>query len=410
MNTISLLATNAAPVFAQLGGITPPAPSPLPVPVPAPVPVPEPTPIPVPAPTPVPIPTVLPSDTVPPVISGVANLSLGITDGTIIWTTDELAVSHLEYGTTQSYGTQATLSLTAGLAHTATLTGLTGGTTYYYCIHATDLANNTTNSCPHSFTTQPTAVIAPVATSTTDTTAPRISFITIAPITTTGATIAWTTNELATSQIQYGTTTNYGLTASLDSTPAPTHSVTLSALVPDTTYHYRLISTDASNNIGSSSDETFTTGALPQVQVQAQTQTNTMTGTQSSTVVISGIHTASLSTSTVTIVWNTGLPSDSQVEYGDSNNLGSLTTLDSTLTTSHSVTVTGLTPNTNYIFRVKSKLIGASVATVSDNHEFATLRYSVPVVAPPDILSVATSSVTNSSALITWDTNKSGTS
>lgn len=341
-----------------------------------------------------------PADTTAPVVSGVGSVTLGITDATLAWTTNELSVSTLEYGTTQSYGSHVTLSVTAGLAHTATLTGLTGGTTYYYCIHATDLSSNTTNSCPHSFTTEPVTIVAPVTP--TDTTAPQISLITVAPITTISATVAWTTNELATSQIQYGTTVSYGQTVSLGGTPSLTHSTALTSLSPDTTYHYRLTSTDASGNIGLSSDETFTTDALPQVQAQVQSQT--------STVVISGIETASVSTSTVTIAWTTNLPSDSQVEYGDSDNLGSLTTLSSTLTTSHSVTIIGLTPNTNYIFRVKSKPFGANVATVSGNDEFNTLTHSIPVVAGPNILSVSSGGLTSTGSTITWTTDKAATS
>jgi len=341
-----------------------------------------------------------PADTTAPVVSGVGSVTLGITDATLAWTTNELAVSTLEYGTTQSYGSHVTLSLTAGLAHTATLTGLTGGTTYYYCIHATDLSSNTTNSCPHSFTTEPTPVVVPVTPS--DTTAPQISLITVAPITTTGATVAWTTNELATSQIQYGTTISYGQTTNLGGSASLTHSTTLASLSPDTTYHYHLTSTDASGNSALSSDETFTTSALPQIQAQVQSQ--------ASTVVISGIELASIGTSTVTIAWTTDLPSDSQVEYGDSDNLGSLTTLSSTPTTSHSVTITGLTPNTNYIFRVKSKPLGATVATVSGNDEFNTLTHSIPVVAGPNILSVSSGGITTTGATITWSTDKAATS
>lgn len=179
-----------------------------------------------------------------------------------------------------------------------------------------------------------------------------------------------------------------------------THSTTLTSLSPDTTYHYRLTSTDTSGNIGLSSDETFTTDALPQVQAQSQ----------ASTVVITGIELASISTSTVTIAWTTDLLSDSQVEYGDSDNLGSLTTLSSTLTTSHSVTISGLTQNTNYIFRVKSKPLGAMVATVSINDEFNTLTHSIPVVAGPNILSVSSGSVTSSGATISWTTDKAAMS
>src|SRR5438132_608499 len=102
-------------------------------------------------------------------------------------------------------------------------------------------------------------------------------------------------------------------------------------------------------------------------------------------VIIFVIETTLITTSGTTITWQTDVPSDSQVEYGNSENLGTLTTLDITMTTNHSVTLTGLSANTNYIFNVKSKPAGASVQTVSANQEFNTLSQGVPVVAPANI-------------------------
>lgn len=130
----------------------------------------------------------------------------------------------------------------------------------------------------------------------------------------------------------------------------------------------------------------------------------------SASVVISAVDTVSLSTGSATIIWHTDLPSDSQIEYGDSENFGSISTLSTAFTTSHSVTLSGLTQNTNYIFRVKSKPLGASVATVSQNYEFDTLNHSVPVVAPVNIISVSSGSVTNTGATISWTTDKGATS
>lgn len=330
-------------------------------------------------------------DTTAPTVSEVGSISLGTTNATLGWTTNELAVSTLEYGTTQSYGTPASLSLSALLAHTATLTGLTAGIMYFYCIHSTDVAGNTANSCPHSFTTTSTSAPA-------DTTAPVISLVTAIPAGTSSATIAWTTNELANAQVEYGITANYGTTSDLDSILNLTHSVDLPGLSPSTTYHYRVKSIDGAGNATFGSDGTFTTGALPQVQVQA------------SSVVLSNIDTISIGTSQVTIVWNTDVPADSQIEYGDSENFGLLTTLNTTLTTSHSATIAGLTPNTNYIFRVKSKPMGASVATASNNNEFTTLSQEIPVVAPANILSVSTSTISGTGATILWTTDKGATS
>ena len=105
-----------------------------------------------------------PADTTAPVISGVAVTSIGIHEVTIVWSTDEAAVSTLEYGTTNAYGQSAALPATALLAHTATLTGLTAGTTYYYCVHATDAAGNKSSSCSHTFTTEAQTATEPIAT------------------------------------------------------------------------------------------------------------------------------------------------------------------------------------------------------------------------------------------------------
>ena len=59
-----------------------------------------------------------------------------------------------------------------------------------------------------------------------DTTAPTISARTATNITSSSATITWTTNEAATSQVNYGLTTSYGFTTTLDSTLVTAHSVT----------------------------------------------------------------------------------------------------------------------------------------------------------------------------------------
>ena len=341
----------------------------------------------------------IPADTTPPLVSEAGAISIGTTSVTLGWTTNELAISTLEYGTTTNYGTQATLSISALLSHTATLTGLTSGTTYYYCIHSVDIANNTANSCGHSFTTESASAPA-------DATAPIISLVASTP-TNSAATIAWTTNELANTQVQYGTTTNYGSTTDLDPILGLTHSVNITGLSSNTTYHYRVKSSDDSGNMALSSDQTFTTETEPQVQVQTQTQTQTQT--PSSSLVISAIETTFITTLGATITWQTDLPSDSQISYGNSENLGSLTILDTTLTTNHSVTLIGLSQNTNYIFKVKSKPVGALLTTTSSNQEFDTLSQNIPIVPPANILSVSSSGITTTGATVTWTTDKNTT-
>jgi hypothetical protein len=96
-----------------------------------------------------------------------------------------------------------------------------------------------------------------------DTTAPTPSSISSGTPDHESATITWTTVEGATSQVEYGLDTNYGTYSALDAGPNTSHSVALSGLDAETTYHYRVASVDPAGNAATSSDQTFTTAATP---------------------------------------------------------------------------------------------------------------------------------------------------
>ena len=104
-------------------------------------------------------------------------------------------------------------------------------------------------------------VIVPPGGTPADTTAPTISGLAASGVTTTGATITWTTDEAATSQVEYGLTTSYGQTTALDNALVTSHSTTLTSLTAGMLYHYRVRSKDAAGNERVSADATFTTGA-----------------------------------------------------------------------------------------------------------------------------------------------------
>jgi PKD repeat protein len=91
-----------------------------------------------------------------------------------------------------------------------------------------------------------------------DTTPPVIKNVSASSETETGAVITWSTNEPGSSQVEYGKTTGYGLTATSDEL-ATAHSITLSGLEPNTVYHYRVKSKDKAGNEASSTDGTFIT-------------------------------------------------------------------------------------------------------------------------------------------------------
>ncbi len=98
-----------------------------------------------------------------------------------------------------------------------------------------------------------------------DSTDPVISSVASGTPTDSVTTITWTTDEAASTQVSYGATISYGTTTTETdtSTRVTSHSVLLSGLTACTTYHYKVISSDASSNSAESSDATFITTGCP---------------------------------------------------------------------------------------------------------------------------------------------------
>ena len=95
--------------------------------------------------------------------------------------------------------------------------------------------------------------------STSGTAAPVISAVTASSITGTSAVITWTTDQAASSLVNYGTTTSYGSASLLNSALVMSHSVTLSGLTPGVTYDYDVVSANASSLSSTSTNFTFST-------------------------------------------------------------------------------------------------------------------------------------------------------
>ncbi len=85
----------------------------------------------------------------------------------------------------------------------------------------------------------------------------------------TSATISWRTDEKAKSQVRYGLSTGDEFPSAFTDKFSTGHSVFLSGLSPSTTYHYQLISRDASGNTMTMTSDDFVfktepeTGASP---------------------------------------------------------------------------------------------------------------------------------------------------
>ena len=88
-----------------------------------------------------------------------------------------------------------------------------------------------------------------------------ISNVLVSRRTASSATVTWTTNVLATSEVAYGPDSTYGLFAS-DVSFGINHSIALTGLTPSTTYHYQVTSRDAVGNSATAGDFIFTTPAV----------------------------------------------------------------------------------------------------------------------------------------------------
>lgn len=95
---------------------------------------------------------------------------------------------------------------------------------------------------------------------------PQISTISASQTATTAA-ITWQTNASSTSRVAYGTTTEYTHFSAFDASLVREHSVVLTSLLPNTLYHFQVISglSTTSSEIGSttatSTGRTFMTGS-----------------------------------------------------------------------------------------------------------------------------------------------------
>lgn len=173
----------------------------------------------------------------------------------------------------------------------------------------------------------------------------------ITDITTTTAAISWTTTRPASSSIDYGTTESYGSSLS-DSDLQVVHIYDLVGLTANTTYYFNGLSTDSSSNeyddIGQFTTEDDGSGGA------------------GSAPVISNVSVSSITSSSVVITWTTDIAATSLVRYGTTTSYGTNSS-DTSYSTSHSRTLTGLSASTIYHYQVESTTSTSQTTTGSDN-------------------------------------------
>lgn len=167
-----------------------------------------------------------------------------------------------------SYGSFSTIS-PSGTYPNYTDSSVSTGYCYQYRYIVSDSASNQSTN-----TSSNTAKV--------DTAGPVISSVTAVNLSSTGATVTWSTNEGSSTQINYGLTNSYGLsTTEADTTDRTTvHSTNISSLTACTKYHYRARSKDYALTETVGNDNTFiTSGCLGDASVVASTDSQIETST-----------------------------------------------------------------------------------------------------------------------------------
>ncbi|MEK7460307.1 MAG: glycine-rich domain-containing protein [Patescibacteria group bacterium] len=234
-----------------------------------------------------------------------------------------------------------------------------------------------------------------------DTTPPSASNIQV-PVGTlrnTSAQITFTTDELATAQVLYGTTLasacNFG-TNQTSSSYVTSQSIYLSNLAPSTLYYFCVKATDVAGNVGAGVDGgTFTTVGGP---------------------VITNVTTSNVTDLSANIFWNTSTSSDSYVYYSTSASLASPSTAGSATLVNclsdvcqHQVGISSLTSGNRYYYYVKST-DGMGNSTIDNNNGTYYNFVTTVDTTPPTITDIATPVRSATAAVVVWTTDEPATS
>lgn len=177
----------------------------------------------------------------------------------VTWTTNTEVSSIITYYPTKDPGSakdEVNVALVKG-THRMLVKGLNANSEYTMIVKGRDKMGNEAQSEPQRFTTL------------TDTRAPQISNLKVEGSTDTGSdgvstaqiVVSWDTDELSTSQVEYGegTGTTYAQKTQEDKNLTVNHIVVITGLTPSKVYHLRALSKDNSENEGQSIDTTTIT-------------------------------------------------------------------------------------------------------------------------------------------------------
>lgn len=191
---------------------------------------------------------------------------------------------------------------------------------------------------------------------------PVVSNISVTHLSASSVRIEYSTDMPSRGLVMYGPDDNYGAVTARENTPTTNHQHTIVGLEPATTYHFRIRVGAVEDGDSFSQDHTFTTTGGPVVRVVSGPQVSNVTSTGA------------------TVSWTTDVPSAGAVEYGTDFAYGERAESHGP-TVSHSVVIRGLSPSTNYQYRVRSSAAGYA-ESVKEGHPFTTRRAPGSLVNP----------------------------
>jgi len=339
--------------------------------------------------------------TSPPTITGLTNNS-----ATIEWTTNELSNTQIKYDIESGFWGNYPIRVADQydvIKHTITLTGLNSESTYYFRARSHDIAGNSSG---------PTDEYTFKTLADPDTTAPFISATpSVVSKTDKTSTIIWETDEPSNSQIQYSTIADQGWgeyeSKKNDAELVAYHVMTLANLSEETTYYFRVGSTDSSGNgpvAGNTSNPSrevsFTTLKTPDTDAPRIISPPTITAKTDESFAIE---------------WETDELSNSELQYGESTGAWGLYPkryLDPNGVTIHRAVITGLDAETTYYIRVGStdgSNNGPDTALEDINPSSEIIVVTDPDIdaKAPQIISPPTvTAKTDKMAVIEWSTDE----
>ncbi|GEM_PF-6726737 len=194
-------------------------------------------------------------------------------------------------------------------------------------------------------------------------------------ITTTSASITWTTTEPSDGKIRWGTTQQIATNTTPFTLPccSTDHNYTIAYLDPGTLYYFTVYSATQSGQSTGGTVHSFTTTSLPKPAPLPAP-------------VLSGISATGITSNSASVTWKSNVETKGAVSYGTTTSLGSSAT-ESAYSPDHNVQLTGLAASTTYYYAID--------ATDTNNLAAHSAQYSFATLASPPVISGAQVTIDN---------------